>query len=210
MQFSPGQIENRDFAPQLKGYDEGEVRDFLRMLDADYRELVEGGRPHLTAEEIESRRFSTGVRGLDVDDVHAFLGSVAREYRSVRPSTEAAAPAMPAPVVEPTSPPQPTAGDAFDQLGAEIADVLRHATETAARLQREGEAEAALLRQRTMQEAQALRAQAEREAADLVRAAEARLAELQEVEGDLARRFAEAEDVVRRTIGSLRGESQPS
>ncbi|MGH2686175.1 MAG: hypothetical protein ACRDJP_11975, partial [Actinomycetota bacterium] len=110
----------------------------------------------------------------------------------------------------PTPPPPATAGDAFDQLGAEVAGVLRHATETAERLKREGEMEAALLRQRTMQEAQAVKAQAEREAADLVRAAEQRMAELRELERELAQRFAEAEDVVRRTIGSFRGESQPS
>ena len=206
MQFTPAQIENRDFAPQLKGYDEAEVRDFLRMLAADYRELVEGGRPRLTADDIEGRRFGTGVRGLDIDDVHAFLNTIAREYRdgdgrgsAARAEQAADTPASPA-----------GTGDAFEQLGAEIAAVLRHAKETADRIRMEAEAEAALLRQRTVEEAQVVRSQAERAATELMRGAEARVAELREVERDLARRFAETEEIIRRTIGSLAPESSES
>ena len=215
MQLTPEQIEGRDFSPELKGFDPVEVREFLRVVAADYRDLSQHGRSRLTVADIEGRTFGTQLRGFAFDEVREFLGTIASAYRAAAADDFAydspAQQQAPAPSAPSTS---ASIGDRFGEFGAEIAEVLRSATETARRITDEGERAAAATRAAADEDARRMRAEAaddaertRREAKDradaMVDAAEARVAELTEAERDVQQRLAEVEELLHGTVERL-------
>lgn len=194
MQLTPEQIESRDFSPELKGFDPAEVRAFLSVVAADLRDVSRGGAPRLAPEEIKGRTFATQLRGLSTEEVTEFLAMVATTYptSAVRETESVERP--------PLAPARPSDGDSFERFGAELADVMRAATQRAERIVADSERDAATMRRGVEQECAALRASAEREISEKLREAEARLADLRAVEQDLLARFADAETMLQKAL----------
>ena len=124
----------------------------------------------ITPDDIENRVFSLVRRGYDPTEVNDFLAEVAtalgQAQAGIAPSPLADAASTPPPPPPPppeTSTPQVGGPDDFGRLGEEVAEILRQAHESVARLKHNAEADAALIRQNAQREADALRVEADRD-----------------------------------------------
>ena len=123
----------------------------------------------ITPDEIENRVFPLVRRGYDPAEVDDFLRDVATTLAHAQgglatpPAAVAEAPAPEAAPVAVTVP----GPDDFEQMGEEVAAILRQAHESVATLRHRAEADAALIRQDAQREAEELtrRADADRQAA---------------------------------------------
>ena len=106
-------------------------------------------------EEIEGREFFVGLRGYDKDEVNAFLAEVAAEMRSLQSQLDDLR-ANPAPAAAAAP-----ARDDFEDLGANVAAILRTAKESAGAMTADAEAAAATIRQEAEQYAEARRSAAD-------------------------------------------------
>src|SRR5579864_1891562 len=88
----------------------------------------------LSPEDIESKRFMPDIRGYDRTEVDAFLGEVAAHYRDLERRLKDAQDALQRAGRD---------GDRFENLGEDVASVLRAATDEADRLKASAREEAA-------------------------------------------------------------------
>ncbi len=166
----------------------------------------------ITPDEIETNVFPLVRRGYDPMAVDDFLKEVADTLSQAQgglatpPVAEAPAPEAPAPV-------QP---DGYNQLGEEVAAILRQAHESVEELRHRAEADAALIRQNAQREADELtrRADADRQAAAIE--LEAARGESDRILGDVQRRAdgaagavtAMAREATREVIEAARAEAR--
>lgn len=142
MALTPEEIADKDFPVGLRGYDQGDVRAFLRTVADTVRELASAPPPPAPAPE------------------------PAPEPTPVPEPTAASAPAA-TPDPQPAAPsPGPSGGTDWADLGEEIAAVLRTAHEQAASLRADAERAAQATGAAAAAEAEATRAAAEADRAD--------------------------------------------
>jgi DivIVA domain-containing protein len=167
-------IEHREFTVAIRGYEQEEVRAFLRQLAQRWRDPAERGA--IDRAGLANQEFVVGLRGYDRDEVRAFLREVAAEADD-RSDEE--------PVSESTANTEP-AVDPFVELGSEVASVLRTAQDAAHRTLEASEQQAEEVRARA-------RADAERIVAEARTAADAATGEAEDIR---ARARADAERIV--------------
>ena len=155
----------------------------------------------LTPEEIENARFTTSADGFDRDEVEVFLKSVANDVRALLRAV-------------PKDSQQP-----YYEVGHKLADLIRHAQDSAEHIKKGAEEEAALLLQdaqrtakRARDEAEQVTKRAEKEAA-VVREEAFAAAERYREQAEKSRRLAEAERSIaeqerRRETKRLKDESR--
>jgi DivIVA domain-containing protein len=143
-----------------------------------------------SAEQIRRRQFATvRGRGYDPDQVHEYLGQIAtqvealeNELREERLRTPGAGDAPPVPAAPSAAEPA-NAEDAYAQLSARLASVLRAADEQAQQLVADAQAEAKKIMEEAQAEADAIRVDAQATAED-ARAKSAAELERARVEAD--------------------------
>lgn len=117
----------------------GQTRRTERAHIHALRQKTTGRERPVQPEEIEGREFFVGLRGYDKDEVNAFLAEVAAELRSLQDELDevraGGAPAAPA-----------EARDDFEDLGANVAAILRTAKESASAMVSDAEGQAAQIR----------------------------------------------------------------
>jgi cell division initiation protein len=122
-----------------------------------------------SAEQIRKRQFATVRRGYDPDQVQDYLGQIAtqvealeKELREERlQSSGREAPPVPAVPVAPAAPEPASVEDAYAQLSARLATVLRTADEQAQQLVADARAEAKKVMEEAQAEADAIRVDAQ-------------------------------------------------
>lgn len=127
-----------------------------------------------SADQIRRRQFATVRRGYDPDQVTEYLSQIAtqvealeNELREERMQASGRAEAPPAPAAPPVPVAQPvTAEDAYTQLSARFANVLRTADEQAQQLVADARAEAKKIMEEAQAEADAVRVDAQATAED--------------------------------------------
>ena len=129
-----------------------------------------------SAAEIETKEFLVGLRGYEKSEVSAFLRAVAADYRELERRARANGAARRGEATNATEtkngeaePAVAAPGDGLDDIGEQVAAVLRTARQGAENIRRSAEAAAAQIKQA-----------AEEEAARIVAEGEARRAELEE------------------------------
>jgi DivIVA domain-containing protein len=226
MTMGPDDIENREFTVAIRGYEQEEVRAFLRQLAQQWGDPAD--RAAIDPAGLSTQEFVVGLRGYDRDEVRSFLRDVAAEAEDTpadAPGTE------PATAVEP-------AGDPFAQLGTEVASVLRNAQDAARatieaseqqaarqRLEAEAEAgrilegahaaaetatrEAEEIREQARAEAERIVAEAEERARTTEQRASDRLEQLRRAQTDVLDRLGQAAEVIELAQGELGAGSSP-
>jgi DivIVA domain-containing protein len=124
--MGPEEIEGKEFTVAIRGYDQDEVRTYLRELADQCRYDA----PGVDASAVASREFVVGLRGYERDEVRAFLEQLAAGADAEDLSSAA------------VDEPQPDA-DPFGLLGTEVASVLRSAQDAARAAIETADAEAA-------------------------------------------------------------------
>lgn len=127
-----------------------------------------------SADQIRRRQFATVRRGYDPDQVTEYLNQIATqvealesELREERMQASGRTEAPPAPAAPPVPVAQPvTAEDAYAQLSARFANVLRTADEQAQQLVADARAEAKKIMEEAQAEADAVRVDAQATAED--------------------------------------------
>lgn len=90
--LSPMEILNKEFKRDIRGYDCGEVDDYIRKIAENYEILVQkdkwtlregipvtrGGKRLLSPLDVHNQEFTRVMRGYDVDEVNDFLDRVIR------------------------------------------------------------------------------------------------------------------------------------
>lgn len=92
-------------------------------------------------EDIEGREFFVGLRGYDKDEVNAFLAEVAAELRSLQDELDEVRAGGGATSAAPVA-----ARDDFEDLGANVAAILRTAKDSASAMVSDAEGQAAQIR----------------------------------------------------------------
>jgi len=161
---SPSSVSTATFAPARKGFDPGEVREFLRMVAAELARLQDREK-HLERELRSAQRGTTNPAvALDEEVVTRLLGEEAARILS-------------------------TAREAASQIKVRAEEaasrVLREATDEAQRVREEAEIEAARRRQDASSDAEAELQMAKQQGRDMVNEARAYR---ERVLGELARR----------------------
>ncbi|MEY2474823.1 MAG: hypothetical protein QOG87_138 [Actinomycetota bacterium] len=194
--MDPSEIEGREFTVAIRGYDQDEVRAYLRELADQCRNDPAG----VDGAAVASREFVVGLRGYERDEVRAFLQQLASgdgggEHAGADHEGTAAT------------------GDPFALLGTEVASVLRQAQEAAqattaaaeadaARRIAEAEAEAG----RLLDEARMAAGDVAREADEIRARAQADAAERLDEIRRLQRHLLEQLDQAARTIEGARAD----
>ena len=147
---SPASVSSAQFATGRKGFDQAEVRDFLRMVAAEMARLQE--RERYLDREVKAERESKGSGPLDEETATRMLGEEAARIIS-------------------------TAREAAAQIRARAEDgsarLLREATDEAQRMREEAEIESARRRQDASADAEAEINMAKQQGRDMVNEARA-------------------------------------
>jgi DivIVA domain-containing protein len=147
---SPASVSSAQFATGRKGFDQAEVRDFLRMVAAEMARLQE--RERYLDRELKAERESKGSGVLDEETATRMLGEEAARIIS-------------------------TAREAAAQIRARAEDgsarLLREATDEAQRMREEAEIESARRRQDASADAEAEVNMAKQQGRDMVNEARA-------------------------------------
>ncbi len=78
MALTPQEIEKKEFVPAWRGYDRREVREFLRLVAAEHRALVERLSPGVIDLRSAGTSRGRGSPAADVTDLPGLLRQLAR------------------------------------------------------------------------------------------------------------------------------------
>ena len=162
MALTPEEIEKKEFAVGLRGYDKDEVQAFLAQVAVEYRTVqtpatstVNGSGEAISDAEAEAR----AAEVVAAAEVKASSIIAEAEARAVELRTQAEE--------APRAPGAAGNGDDWSRLGEQVATLMRTAKEQADTLKAEAEAAAAEHRHTLQADAERTREEAERYAADL-------------------------------------------